>query len=379
MKRSIGSLAVGWLLLVSAGHAVSSAAETEKPDPTAHLLGKEIAEKGWLLFAGHPREIDKGELIRDRKARGPTDLYLCRPDGSQLRPITRTADYSEYGGKFSRDKKKMLYRRLAAGKEINHDLWGMFGELVIADADGSHPNVQGKEGEYPWATWSPDDKQIACLHKKDGKIRIYDLATRKAVKEMPDHGIYQQLFWSPDGKRLVGTANLAGRQWNIVSVDLQSGEATQVSRAASGGGNCTPDWFQRDSGRVIYSTRTGNILPSVGGRANQYGFTFLFQGTADGKSRKMVFARIWKHIYFGCTSPDDKYLVCADDPADTMVVGELRVVRLSDTPIIIGLEDLDELYPGAKQGPVFDLKLPNGTPLRGFEPEWTYAEVVAKQ
>lgn len=377
MNRLTTSLALGWLLLVSS--ALAASPEAKKADPAAEKLGKEVADKGWLLFAGHPWEIDKGQLIADRKTRGPTDLYLCRPDGSRLQPLTRTVDYSEYGGKFSHDRKKMLYRRLAADKQVNHDQWGAFGELVIADAGGSNPVVLGKDGEYPWATWSPDDAQIACLYKKEGKIRIHDLATKQVVKELPDHGIYQQMFWSPDGRRVVGTANLAGRQWNILTLDLRSGNVAQVSRAASGGGNCTPDWFQSDANRIIYSTRTSNILPSVGGSDNRYGFTFLMQGTADGKSRKLVFAQIWKHLYFGCTSPDDKYLVLADDPVDTMVVGEMRIMRLADAPIIIGLADLDELYPDAKRGPVFDLKLPNGIPLRGFEPDWTFAEVVGKK
>jgi Tol biopolymer transport system component len=345
-------------------------------DSGVETLGKELSARGWLLFAGHPAEIDKGELINDRNVRGPTDLYLCRPDGSDLRAVTRTADYSEYGGKFSRDGKKMLYRRQAVGREISHDQWGESGELVLADADGSNPVVQGKEGEYPWATWSPDGKEIACLYKQDGKIRIYDLAMKKVIKEMPAQGIYQQFFWSPDGKRLVGTANLVGGPWNIVSMDIASEKVTQLSRAAGSGGNCTPDWFQKDARQVIYSSRFPELVADVGGT---YGFTWLMRATADGRNRKMVFARMGKHIYFGCTSPDDKYLVCADDPGDGFVAGEMRIARFSDTPIVIGLKELEELYPGSKHGPVFDLRLPNGVPLRGFEPDWTYAEVAVKK
>ena len=194
-------------------------------------------------------------------------------------------------------------------------------------------------------------------------------------QEMPAQGIYQQLFWSSDGRRLVGTANLVGRPWNIVVADMKGGKLTQVSRSGGNGGNCTPDWFKKDPHQVIYSNRSTGILPSLGGRADSYGFTTIMQGTIDGKRRKLVFACEGKHMYFACLSPDDKYLVCADDPQDTMVVGELHVLRLSDTPIIIGLKDLSELYPNANSGPVFDLKLPNGTPLRGFEPDWTYAEI----
>ena len=37
----------------------------------------------------------------------------------------------------------------------------------------------------------------------------------------------------------------------------------------------------------------------------------------------------------------------------------------------------EELHPDAKDGPVLDLKLPNGQVLCGFEPHWTYADIGA--
>ena len=35
-------------------------------------------------------------------------------------------------------------------------------------------------------------------------------------------------------------------------------------------------------------------------------------------------------------------------------------------------------HPGWKDGPVLDLNLKSGVPLRGFEPHWTYAELDAR-
>jgi hypothetical protein len=366
-----------WITVAWVGALVAGQAPAVGGDPKTEELRKEVAARGWVVFAAHPAEVSEGKLIQDSRQRGQTDLYLCRPDGSALRDITNTAAFSEYGGRFSPDGKKLLYRRVPAGKEISHDQWGMFGELVIANADGSNPVVQGKEGELPWASWSPDGKQIACLHKRDGLIRIHDLEARKAVQEMPSQGIYQQPFWSPDGRKLVGTANLAGQQWNIVCMDLETQKLTLLSRAL----NCTPDWFQRDSNRVIYSNRTPGLTSRLGRQADQYGFTILMQATADGKSRTLVYGRLWKHVYFGCTSPDDKHVIFADDPNDGLIVGEMHLVRLADTPIVAPkpeFPELQERYPDAKEGPVLDLKLPNGTPLRGFEPHWTFAEIEGK-
>lgn len=128
------------------------------------------------------------------------------------------------------DSTKLLYRRVPKDARINHDLWGETGELVIADADGSNPVVPGQAGEFPWASFSPSMKQIACLHKKDQAIRILDSGNKTLIKEMPSQEIFQQLFWSPDGKQLAGTANVVGRKWNVVSIDIADEKATVVCR-----------------------------------------------------------------------------------------------------------------------------------------------------
>ena len=348
-----------------------SCVTTSAAEPDVAELRKEIAGQGWLVFAAHPAEIESGKLIEDQAARGQFDLYLARPDGSELTRITDTPDYHEIGGVFSKDGKKLLYRKVPASKKINHNQWGALGTLVIADADGSNPVEHGTDGEFPWASWGPDGKQIACLFKRDGKIRFFDLATKKLLREIPNKGIFQQLTWSPDGKRLVGPANIAGRKWNIIAIDAKTAETTLLTRAL----NCTPDWFQNDPTRVIYSNRNPALFP---GKYDNYGLTMLMQATADGKSRKLIYGNHNKHCYYGCTSPEDKYVVFGDDPSDGIVAGELRILRLADTPIIPpSLKMLKLLYPGSKEGPVFSLKLPNGTPLRGFEPHWTYTKIGA--
>jgi Tol biopolymer transport system component len=344
-------------------------------DPRAVELANEVARRGWIVFASYPLELP-GQPVAKKDDRTQTDLYLARPDGSQLRNITGTSEFSEFGGRFSPDGKRLLYRRLPRDKPFSHDTWGAFGQLVVANADGSHAIVQGNEGEYPWACWSPDGRRISCLYKQEGKIRIYDLQTKNALLETPSQGIHQQLYWSGDGKRVCGTANVAGRSWNILAVDLESRKLTLLSRG--GVGSCTPDWFQGDPGRVIYSHRIAGITPRLGESVNGYGFTMLMQATADGKKRALVYGRLLRHVYFGCTSPDDKYVVFVDHPSDGPVVSDMHVIRLADTPMVAAdppFPELKELHPEAKDGPVLDLRLPGGRALCGFEPHWTYAEI----
>ena len=318
-------------------------------------LAKEVAGRGWILFSAKTQH-------------GDYDLFLCRPDGSDRRNLTRTAGASEFGGRFSPDHQRMLYRSQtlspanAEAGAINHDLWGTRGALVIANPDASAPQVQGAEGEFPWACWGPDGKSIACLYKREGRIRIVDLASKKVIRELPSRGIFQQLFWSPDGKRLCGTANLNGQNWNVVSIDLATGAETLLTRSL----NCTPDWFQGDSQRVIYSSR-------VPGLASDYGWTMLMQASADGKSRTLICGERGRHLYYGCTSPDDKYVIFACPESDGGTDANLALVRLADTPIIVPEDyaQLRALYPKAKNGPILRLPPP------GFEPHWTYAEVGA--
>jgi WD40 repeat protein len=348
--RLFGALG-GALLIIAAILPVPALAAAEtSADPAVEKLSQEVANQGWLLFSA-------------KTPQGDYDLFLSRPDGSSLRNLTSTPEFSEYGGRFSPDGKQMLYRRQKKGQAINHDLWGAVGVLVLAKADGSDPQPQGGEGDLPWASWSPDGRQLACLYKREGKIRILDLQSKQTVKEMPRQGIFQQLFWSPDGKRLCGTANINGQDWNVVSIDIETGKSTLLSRNL----NCTPDWFQHDPQRVIYSNRT----PGLG---SDYGWTMLMQANADGKNRTLIYGERGHHIYYGCTSPDDKYAIFSFPESDGGTDAHMAIVRLADTPIVVpaDYQQLRSLYPSAKDGPVFRLS------LAGFEPHWTFADVGGK-
>lgn len=350
-KQEVGAWRVALAAVLSAVAVLGLAAAAE--DPAVAALAKEVAGRGWIFFSAPTPQ-------------GDYDLFLARPDGSKSRNITNTPEFDEYGGRFSPDGARILYRRLPKSEKINHDLWGQFGELVIANADGTNPVVQGKPGEFPWASWSPDARQIACLHRREGKIRIFDLETKKTIKEMPRQGVFQQMFWSPDGKRFCGTANVSGADWNVVSIDVETGKLTLLSRHL----NCTPDWFN-DSRRVIYSNRTPGL-------ADDYGWTMLMEATADGTTRTLVYAERGKHIYFGCTSPDDRYVIFSIMPADTLIEAPMALMRLADAPIIVsgdrGYKELEAMYPHAGKGPVLRLtNLP-----AGFEPQWTYARIGGK-
>ncbi len=313
-------------------------------------LAAEVRDKGWIIYSA-------------RTAQGDWDLYLCRPDGSHVRNITRTPGTSEFSPLFSPDASRILFRRISRSDTIDNNQHGTQGVLVVSRSDGSQPGVMGDEGELTWASWSPDGQQIVCLTIKG--ILFVDVKTKKVIRRLPRKGFFQQVTWSPDGKWLVGVANSFGETWSIARMNVATGEATAVNKVDC----CTPDWFP-DSQQVIFSWRPR------GQRANKgYGWTQLWRATADGKSRQLVYGEEGRHVYGGHVSPDGKYVLFTgnmQEDGDPQHAGApMGLMRLSDAPIIMGeSRELRALHPDTHDGPVLTLPA-------GWEPAWTYHDLPA--
>ena len=275
-------------------------------------LQSEVHGKGWIAFGA-------------RSSAGDWDLFVCRPDGTELRPLTRTPGFNEHSPQFSRDGRKLLYRRVPRRETIDNNRHGEEGELVLANADGGSPVVLGKPGELTWASFSPDGLQLASLSIKG--VAFIDLATRRVLRTLPRCGFFQQMTWSPDGKWLIGVANSFGASWSIARMAVASGKAAAVNRVDC----CTPDWFP-DSREVIFSWRP------PGQKANNgYGWTQLWRATADGASRQLVYGEDGRHVYGGHVSPDSKYALFTgnlNEDGDPGNAGaQMGLVRLQDAPI----------------------------------------------
>jgi Tol biopolymer transport system component len=343
----IGLSVLVTLLAESAAAERPGTAPADVSSDAEKALANEVHDKGWIACSA-------------RSEKGDWDLFLMRPDGSQVRNVTNTPEFSEAAPRFSNDGRHLLYRRLERDARIEHDRWGFQGRVVIADPDGRNPQVIGDDREFPWATWSPDDRQIACLTLKG--IQFIDLATKEVVREMPRKGMYQQLAWSPDGKWLCGVSNHLGKMWTVARMDARSGEINAVNSFQ----NCTPDWLP-DSKRIIFSHRPGN--------QDGYGWTQLWLADGDGSNRRMLYGRDGRHIYGGATSPDMKYVLFSASKADG---GEsekdgapMHLMRMPDKPVIQGESpDLRKVHPDSIDAPVLTLPV-------GWEPHWTYAKIAA--
>jgi len=348
----MGSIAHCWLL-----------GKPPANDVLVTKLANEVHNKGWIVYTG-PSE------------KGDWDLFIMRPDGSDKRNLTQTTTYHEIGARFSPNGKQLLYRRIPRTTKLGLDKCGAHGELVMARSDGSEPQVYGKPGEFPWATWGPDGRQIACLTKAG--IEIFDLASKKLLRSMDRKGIYQQLVWSPDGKSFCGPANYYGEMWTVVRLDAETGAVNPVNKYQ----NCTADWFP-DSHHLIFSSRPANQEVLDGGKGAQavgqkldYGWTQLWMADREGKTRSLVYGEDGRHIYSGEISPDGKYVLFTRSKPDLGAVNDsvaMSLIRLQDAPVIGGeSKALRKLHPNAKDGPV--LSLPAGCCAH-----WTAAPIAGKK
>ncbi len=354
-------LCVSLTFVVQLGLAAATSGPASTTDPRVAQLASEVRTKGWIVFGAPTR-------------RGDMDLFLMRPDGSERRSITDTPGFHEGAPRFSRDGRHMIFRRYSMTKPVHYNRWGFQGQVIMAKADGTEQVAICQDGELPWASWSPDGKQFACLTMKG--IEIVDVASRQVVRRLPRKGIYQQLYWSPDGKWFCGVSNALGQEWTVVRMNAETGEINPVRKFGEGGqhepgvagqmtpggSECTPDWFP-DSKHIIFSHHPGN----------NKSWTQLWMADGDGKASSLLYGEDGRHIYGGTLSPDGKYVLFSRmllDAAGALLTSTpMGVMRFADAPTIGGRsEELRKTHPNTKDGPVLSIPL-------GFEPDWTYAEV----
>jgi len=335
-----------WLYFCAAFGGLTCVAE---PSDVA-ALRTEVRDKGWIAYAA-------------RTEKGDMDLFVCRPDGRAVRNVTQTPDANEGLPRFSPDGSMLLFRRIPRSEKFDNNRHGEQGVVIIARSDGSQPKALGADGQYPWASWGPDGKQLLCLSPKG--FSIVDVASGQAVRTFPRKGFFQQATWSPDGQWLVGVANSFGESWSIARMNIASGEALLVNKLDC----CTPDWFP-DHQNVVFSWR-----PPGQQINNGYGWTQLWRNRADGKEPSLIYGEDGRHVYGGHVSPDGQYVLFTGNLQEDGDPGSggapMGLMRLQDAPIVCGASPaLRAKFPAAKASPV--LRLPSG-----WEPCWTFSEAPA--
>ena len=282
-----------------------------------------------------------------------------RPDGSDRRPLTRTREFHEAGVRFSPDGKKMLYYRIPRTEAVDNNTYGTY-DLVIADADGANAVDYGRD--FPWASWGPDGKQIACLDRRG--IRIVDVASRQEVRQAARARASSS---SSSGRRTARRSRArrtaSGRSGTSAGSTPETGTITAVSETERY--NCTPDWMPDSRGHPL--------LP--GHRpARPAGYAELWMAGADGKAKRMLYAEDGRHLYGGCCLARRQVPALHPERGRPRPGGQLADPH-GDHP------DVGHAHGRRRRATLARRPIPApgagrcSTSRWGWEPHWTYAEI----
>ncbi|MCZ6508710.1 MAG: hypothetical protein O7A04_11780 [Acidobacteria bacterium] len=259
----------------------------------AHTLADEIV----LLFTGR-RGVAATTLAfySDRQApKQIKEIYLMDADGRNQRPITAhqtvslspvwspkgeavayTSFFSSRPGiylvdlisgrkspivtggafnaspSFSPDGGQIAFARRIPGGNI---------EIFVTDRrGGSLRQVTHARGIDTNPAWSPTGRQIAFTSNRGGNPQIYVMdAEGTDIRRISRQGRYNDgAAWSPDGER-IAYAQRAGRErFDIVVVDVVTGESRQLTQGSRGSYE-TPT-FSPDGLKIAYAGKYGSGL-----------------------------------------------------------------------------------------------------------------------
>jgi TolB protein len=173
-----------------------------------------VQDSDWVFF---PRWSPDGETIAflsDRTTTYPM-LWLMRPDGSNVRQLTRTSSGGDIIDSFtwSPDGSRIAATRFS----------GLLSQVHIVDVARPSPSrpITNEPGGAFDPAWSPDGRYIAYA-ARDGRrssIQVIDADGTGPPSALVQTDLGRSPRWSPSGNQLAYLA-LAGREFELFIVDI---------------------------------------------------------------------------------------------------------------------------------------------------------------
>jgi Tol biopolymer transport system component len=157
-----------------------------------------------------------GEWIAFNNENGTLgDIYLIRPDGTDLRRLTNTGDISRDGNLvWSPDSKEIAY---SADRDGNIEIYVLNVAEALISLEGSNQSpltstTNGTGIKNLVSSWSPDGVRIALSSNRDGNSEIYvmDSDGNNLVRLTNNPAFDKEPAWSPDGNRIAFSTDRNG-------------------------------------------------------------------------------------------------------------------------------------------------------------------------
>jgi Tol biopolymer transport system component len=165
----------------------------------------------------------------------PSGLAVMRPDGTGVRNLTNHLDNDLYPS-WSPDGRRLAYE---SDRDGTYEIW-----TINADGSGQSRLTSGSRFVCPQGgcsvprfrpSWSPDGKQIAFTHDRDGVAQVYVMnADGTGQKRLTSHHMdAQDVSWQPAVDLVASTrAQKRGRSGRMGKVRISVRNASPLTAAA---------------------------------------------------------------------------------------------------------------------------------------------------
>jgi TolB protein len=294
----------GAVQAVGAGKVVN-ASTSFTDEKGARMAARELADAIVEAHTGKKGFATKRIAFVNRKGPDNAELYMCYPDGYDIRQLTS-------------DNRAVVGPRWAPnGKDIYYTGFLQKTPLVYRiDINGKRNLLAQFKGLATGAAVSPDGKSCAIILSYQGNPELYvlDFATKR-VKRMTKTPAASEASpcWSPDGTKIAYVSDQTRRP-QVYIIDVATKKTQRFT--TKGTENTTPDWG--DDGRLTWASK----------RAGQSVVMVCNPSQGEASAKQVVEAGSWENPSWAANG---RHIIASRDKAlfiiDTDLDGD-KPVRL---------------------------------------------------
>jgi len=207
--------------------------------------GQQITQSGY--YKNYLQPLENGDLLYTQyDGTSRPSLQLKKADAEKAKVVVEIRndarlDYHPEAG--------VIVSQIEIYRNVNY-----FYDLFKVDIDKNKIKRLTRGDRYRRATWSPNGKKIIALHNENNKHTLALLnADSKLVDliwEGRDGEYIGMLDWSPDNENLVASVKRKNGNWNLETFSLQKRSWTPIITDAK---NEVQPQYSPDGKRIIYS------------------------------------------------------------------------------------------------------------------------------